>query len=166
MADNPAVLGAAVSLFHTATGVAYADIEIDQHRETWAVRSKQFRAWLRRRHYERTGEAMGLALIGSILDLLEARAQFDAPERTIHIRVAQHEDRIYLDLADHRWRAVEVAHDGWRITTPPPPVRFRRTAGMLPLPMPERGGSIETLASLLNLPDRDDQVLVVSWLLG
>ena len=37
---------------------------------------------------------------------------------------------------------------------------------MLPLPMPERGGSIETLASFLNLPARDDQVLVVSWLLG
>ena len=47
-----------------------------------------------------------------------------------------------------------------------PPVRFRRAAGMLPLPIPERGGSIETLASFLNLPARDDQVLVVSWLLG
>ena len=165
MADNPAVSGAPVSLFHTATGVAYADLEIDQHRETWPIRSKQFRTWLRRRHYERTGEAMGLGTIRSILDLLEARAQFDAPERTIHIRVAQHADRIYLDLTDHRWQAVEVGPEGWRITSHPP-VRFRRAAGMLPLPMPERGGSIETLASFLNLPARDDQVLVVSWLLG
>src|SRR6516162_9087889 len=165
MADNPAVSGAPVSLFHTATGVAYADLEIDQHRETWPIRSKQFRTWLRRRHYERTGEAMGLATIRSILDLLEARAQFDAPERTIHIRVAQHADRIYLDLTDHRWQAVEVGPDGWRITTHPP-VRFRRAAGMLPLPVPERGGSIETLASFLNIQTRDDQVLVVSWLLG
>jgi len=165
MADNPAVLGTPVSLFHTATGVAYADLEIDQHRETWPVRSKQFRAWLRRRHYQRTGEAMGLATIRSILDLLEARAQFDAPERAIHIRVAQHEGRIYLDLADHLWKAAEIGPDGWRIITHPP-VRFRRAAGMLPLPMPERGGSIETLASFLNLPARDDQVLVVSWLLG
>jgi hypothetical protein len=65
MADNTAVLGAPVSLFHTATGVAYADIEIDQHRETWPIRGKQFRAWLRRRHYDRTREAMGLATIRS-----------------------------------------------------------------------------------------------------
>jgi hypothetical protein len=84
VADHQAVLGAPVSLFHTATGIAYADLEIDQHRETWPIRSRQFRAWLRRRHYERTGEAMGLATIGSILDLLEARAQFDAPERHPH----------------------------------------------------------------------------------
>src|SRR6516225_6352637 len=165
MADNPAVLGTPVFLFHTATGAAYADLEIDQHRETWPIRSKQFRAWLRRRHYERTAEAMDSATIISILDLLEARAQFDAPERAIHVRVAHHEDRIYLDLADHRWQAVEVRRHGWRIMTHPP-VRFRRAAGMLPLPVPERGGSIETLTSFLNLPARDDQVLVVSWLLG
>jgi hypothetical protein len=165
VADSQAVLGAPVSLFHTATGVAYADLELDQHRETWPIRSKQFHAWLRRRHYERTGEALGSATIRSILELLEARAQFDAPERTIHIRVAQYEGRVYLDLADSRWRAVEVGPEGWRIMTHPP-VRFRRAAGMLPLPLPERGGSIETLASLLNISARDDQVLVVSWLLG
>jgi hypothetical protein len=167
MAENPVVLGAPISLFHTATGVAYADIEIDQHRETWPIRGKQFRAWLRRRHYDRTGEAMGPTTIRSILDLLEARAQFDAPERAIHVRVAQHEGRVYLDLADHRCQAVEVGPGGWRIMTHPP-VRFRRAAGMLPLPLPlpERGGSIEALAPFLNLPARDDQVLVISWLLG
>src|SRR5271166_1099826 len=165
MADNPAVLGTPVSLFHTATGIAYVDLEIDQHRETWPIRSKQFRAWLRRRHYARTGEAMGLATMRSILDLLEARAQFDAPEHAIHIRVAQHEGRIYLDLADQRWQAVQIGPDGWRIVTRPP-VRFRRAAGMLPLPMPETGGSIETLASFLNIQTRDDLVMVVSWLLG
>jgi hypothetical protein len=165
VAGNQAMLGAVISLFHTATGVAYADLEVDQHRETWPLRSRQFRAWLRRRHYEHTGEAMDSAMVRSILDLFEARAQFDAPERSIHIRLAQHEDRIYLDLADHQWQAAEVGPHGWRIMTHPP-VRFRRAAGMLPLPMPERGGSIETLASFLNLPTRDDQVLVVCWLLG
>jgi len=165
MTNNLAVLGAPVSLFHTASGVAYADLEIDHHRETWPIRSKQFRGWLRRQHYERTGEAMGLATIRAILDLLEARAQFDAPERAIHLRVAQHEDRIYLDLADHRWQAVEVRPDGWRIVAHPP-VRFRRAPGMLPLPTPERGGSIEALTSFLNITTRDDQVLTVSWLLG
>src|SRR6516162_81229 len=128
MADNPAVSGAPVSLFHTATGVAYVDLEIDQHRETWPIRSKQFRGWLRHRHYERTGETMGIGTIRAILDLLEARAQFDAPERSIHVRVARQEDCIYLDLADQHWQVVEIGPDEWRIITHPP-VRFRRTAG-------------------------------------
>jgi hypothetical protein len=33
--------------FHTATGTAFADIIIEGHRETWPIRSKRFRAWLR-----------------------------------------------------------------------------------------------------------------------
>jgi len=37
---------------------------------------------------------------------------------------------------------------------------------MLPLPVPARGGSIETLASFCNIPSRSDFVLVVSWLLA
>ena len=44
--------------------------------------------------------------------------------------------------------------------------RFIRTPGMLPLPVPERGGSIEALARFLNLPGRDEFVLVVAWLLA
>jgi hypothetical protein len=37
---------------------------------------------------------------------------------------------------------------------------------MLPLPVPQRGGSIEALAAFLNLPEPDEFVLVVAWLLA
>src|SRR5712672_554767 len=37
---------------------------------------------------------------------------------------------------------------------------------MLPLPMPRRGGSIGALASFFNLPNRNDFVLIVAWLLA
>jgi hypothetical protein len=43
-------------LFHTPAGTAYADVLVNGHRETWPVRSKRFRTWLRRCHYEETGE--------------------------------------------------------------------------------------------------------------
>ena len=152
-------------LFHTAAGTAYADIPVNDHRETWPIRSKRFRTWLRRCHYEATGEAASPAAIRSALDLLEARAQFDGPERAVHIRTAEHAGRIYLDLADEHWRAVEIGPDGWRVIGSPP-VRFRRPAGMLPLPVPEPGGSIEALNSFLNLPSRNDFVLIVAWLLA
>jgi hypothetical protein len=152
-------------LFHTASGVAYADFIADGHRETWPIRSKHFRIWLRRCYYQASGAAAGAAVIGSALDLLEARAQFDAPERTVNIRIAEHGGCIYLDLVDEHWRAVEIGPDGWRVLERPP-VRFRRSAGMLPLPIPESGGSIEALRPFLNLPDQNDLVLIVAWLLA
>src|SRR5262249_54059776 len=136
-------IGACTDLYHTATGTAFADIIVG-HRETWPIRSQRFRAWLRRRYYEATGEAASTAEIRSALGLLEARAQFDGPERAVHIRIAEHAGNTYLDLADDHWRAVEVGPDGWRVIGCPP-VRFRRPAGMLPLPVPQQGGSIEAL---------------------
>jgi hypothetical protein len=152
-------------LFHTASGTAFADIIIEGHRETWHIRSKRFRSFLRRSYYQATGEAATVAEIRSTLDLLEARAQFDGPERAVHVRIAEHKGHIYLDLADEHWRAVDIGPEGWRVIECPP-VRFRRAAGMLPLPIPERGGSIEELRSFLNLANRNDFVLIVAWLLA
>src|SRR5262245_55143015 len=53
----------------------------------------------------------------------------------------------------------------WRVIDNPP-VRFRRAAGMQPLPMPVRGGSVEALRSFLNLKTDTDFVLAVAWILA
>jgi hypothetical protein len=151
--------------FHTAAGTAFVDLLINGNRETWPIRSKRFRTWLRRRHYEATRTAASAAAVNSALDLFEAQAQFEGPERAVHVRLAEHVGHIYLDLADECWRAVDIGPDGWRVIGSSP-VRFRRTAGMLPLPLPQGGGSIEELASFLNLPSRNDFVLVVAWILA
>src|SRR6266545_8311845 len=152
-------------LFHTAVGTAFADLLVDGHRETWPIRSQRFRTWLRRRHYEATRTAPSGAAINSALDLFEAQAQFEGPERAVHVRLAEQRGHIYLDLADECWRAMEIGPDGWRVMGSPP-VRFRRAAGMLPLPAPQPGGSIEELASFLNVRNRNDFMLVVAWLLA
>jgi hypothetical protein len=152
-------------LFHTPTGVAFADFITEGRRETWPIRSKRFRRWMQRCYYQATGGAASAAEIRSALDLLEARAQFDGPERKVHVRIAEHGGRIYLDLADEQWRAVDIGPDGWRVVECPP-VRFRRPAGILPLSVPEQGGSIEALNSFLNLASRNDFVLIVAWLLA
>src|SRR6516162_5466592 len=152
-------------VFHTASGVAFVYLGIGDHRETWPIRSKRFRSWLRRCYYQETGTAPSGSAIASALDLLEARAQFDAPERAVNIRIAEHAGRLYLDLADEHWRAVVIGPEGWRVMGCPP-VRFRRSPGMLPLPVPERDGSIGALRPYLNLSNHDDFVLVVAWLLA
>jgi hypothetical protein len=152
-------------LFHTADGTAFVDLMIGGHRETWPIRSTRFRTWLKHRYYKTAGFPPSARVISSALDLLEARAQFDAPQRAIYVRVAEHDGRIYLDLADDLWRAVEIGPDGWKVITCPP-VRFRRAAGMLPLPMPVRGASIDALAWFINLQSHNDFVQVVAWLLA
>ena len=83
------------------------------------------------------------------LGVLEARAQYDGPEVEVHVRVAEHDGAIYIDLADEEWRAVEITAEGWRVVSDPP-VRFRRPRGMLRVPTPTRGGAAKQLLRFVN----------------
>ena len=152
-------------LFHASDGTGFADLIIDGHRETWPLRSKRFGAWLRQQYYERTWDAPSPAALNAALNVLEAQAQFDGPQRKVSVRLAEQDGLIYLDLADEFWRCVEIGANGWRIAEDPP-VRFRRSPSMQRLPLTVRGGSIEALAPFLNLASENDFVLVVAWLLG
>jgi hypothetical protein len=158
-------LAQAAELFHAPDGVGFADIDINGHRETWAIRGKAFRRWLARRFFEATQGAPNSEALQSALNVIEAKAHFDAPERMVHIRVGGLNGRLYLDLCDATWRAVEIDTAGWRVMYNPP-VRFRRAAGMQPLPVPVSGGSVATLRSFLNVQSDADFVLVVAWALA
>ena len=60
---------------------------------------------------------------------------------------------------------MEIDADGWRVIDTPP-VRFRRSAGMLPLPAPVAGGSIEELRPFLNVRSDNEFILTVAWMLA
>ena len=156
---------AAAELFHTGDGTGFADLDINGHRETWPIRGKGFRRWLARQYFESTGGAPSSEALQSALNVIEAKAHFDAPERAVHIRVGGLDGRLYLDLGDETWRAVEIDTAGWHVIDNPP-VRFRRAAGMKPLPIPVPGGSVEALKPFLNVKNDVDFVLVVAWALA
>jgi hypothetical protein len=166
-----ALAAQAASLFHTAAGDAYADIVVSDHRETHRIRSKSFRLWLAHQYFQAREGAPNSEAIQSALAVIEARALFEGTEMPVYVRVAGDDGKLYLDLADSQWRAVEIDADGWRVIDSPP-VRFRRAPGMLPLPEPISGGSIEALRPLIKTDNRDDPaadddfVLTVAWLLG
>src|SRR4029078_10881964 len=130
------------TLFHTAAGDGFADADVSGHPETHKMRSKAFNSWLNHQYYLTKKGAPNSDAMQSALNVLEARAHFEGVEREGHLRVVEHAGKVYVDLADPQWRVVEIGADGWRIVSSPP-VRFRRTQGMLPLPEPERGGSID-----------------------
>jgi hypothetical protein len=158
-------LAQAAELFHAPNDTGFADLDINGHRETWSIRSKGFRRWLARSFFEATQGAPSFEALQSALNVIEAKAHFDAPERMVHVRVGGVDGRLYLDLCDETWRAVEIDTTGWRVMYNPP-VRFRRAAGMQSLPMPVSGGSVETLRTFLNVKTDADFVLVVGWTLA
>jgi hypothetical protein len=154
-------------LFHTpgADGVAYITLSIGGHRETWPLHSRLFRHYLERRLYGATGRFPGAHAIRAILGVLTGEAIFHGPERIVWTRLAEHEERIYLDLGDRGWSAVAITPCGWQVVGCPP-VKFRRARGMLALPPPTPSGSIEQLRRFVNVADNGDYRLLLTWLLA
>ena len=50
-------LAQTAELFHAPDGTGFADLDVNDHRETWPVRSKGFRRWLTRRFFDEAGGA-------------------------------------------------------------------------------------------------------------
>jgi phage/plasmid primase-like uncharacterized protein len=170
--DTLTNLAADAELFHRDDDV-YADIYRLGHRETWPIRSKGFKDWLSFAYYERFETAPNPQALRAALDVIAARAKFGGEQREVYIRVGGHDGKIYLDLCNDTWQGVEIDAVGWRVVDKPP-VRFVRKKGMLPLPVPQKGGTVEDLRPFINVrTDQEEKrisdtdfVLVVAWLLA
>lgn len=156
-------LTAGIELFHTPDRTAYASIPIGGHIETWPLRKIRF--WLSRLFFDANKKPPGNQALQDALNVLEAKALFEGPCYPVNTRIADPNGNIYIDLANDAWQAVEVSSSGWRVVDRPP-VKFRRTKGMLPLPVPQRGGTLDLLRDFVNVADDSQWVLLVSWLLS
>ncbi|HVB81599.1 MAG TPA: hypothetical protein VNE82_16835 [Candidatus Binataceae bacterium] len=157
-------LHSGVEFFHDPEQHGWASVHTDQHWENYPLRSRAFYLFLLRHFYRDTGESPGPRAMRAALEIFEAIALFDGQQCEVHLRVAEHGGRLYLDLCDDGWRAVEIDAEGWRIATRPAP-KFRRSRGSQPLPEPTRGGSLEELRSFFNL-DSEGWTLVRAFLVS
>jgi hypothetical protein len=164
-ADVLITLASAAELFHDRDGGCHADITVNGHRETWPIRSRGFKRWLLRRFFEHTNGAPNTDAMQAALGVIEAKAHYDSPEHLIYLRVGEYEDKVYLDLCNAEWQAIEVSSRGWEILDNPP-VRFRRAEGMQALPAPSHDGSIDDLRPFLNVKTDEEFILAVTWILA
>ena len=153
--------------FHDCHKLGFVTLPDGDIQATYPIRSTDFRLWLRRAYFQQTGKASSAQALNDALGVIEAQALFDGPTLPVFVRVGEHGGKVYLDLGDPTWRAVEVDAQGWRVAANPP-VKFVRKPGMLPLPVPQSGGTIEDLRPFLNLPAGEagekTWKLIVSWL--
>lgn len=152
--------------FCTPGGKAYASVVVGEHVETWALKSRGFQEWLSRRFYEREGKTPTTQKLNEALRLLEGKAKFEGDTHEVHVRVAEDAKTgdIYIDLCDRDWRVVKVTREGWSVIPGgDAPVKVERRRGMLPLPEPQRGGSLDELRPFVNLAGEEDWVLLAAW---
>ncbi|MBL8860696.1 MAG: hypothetical protein JNK02_01690 [Planctomycetes bacterium] len=159
-----------LELFHSPDGAPFAWVRVRGSgadggepadlRETLGVRSRPFREWLTREVYLGLGKAANGETIATVVGNLVVAARYEGPERAVAVRLAEHDGAVWLDLANDAHELVRVDRDGWRIVgAADSDSRLVRRSGMLALPSPVRGGTIDELRGFLNV-DASGWVLV------
>lgn len=153
-------------LWHDQYREPYATVTVTAkdesvHREHLAVGGQAFRLWVQHEFWRATKSVPKKELLNGWVDTARGQGLFDGEEHRTYVRVAALADRVYVDLTDAAWQAVEIDKTGWRIITDPP-VRFRRAGGEQPLPTPVRSTSdIEDMLGTLVKVRRPEQLKLV-----
>jgi hypothetical protein len=157
-----------VELFHTADGETYASVTVNEHKEIWKIQGSEFRNWLRHRFYTRFKSGPSNLSLQEALCTIAAKAQFEGPEVLVHLRIAEQNGKIYVDLVNQNWEVVEICPSGWRVLKESP-VKFRRSKKMKSLPYPISNPDVFCLNGLkeyLNAETDDDFKLIVAFIMN
>ena len=155
-----------MEFFHTETDDCYAIVPVGDHLEIQQITTKKFRALLSRMFYNSQKHMPSRNAVKDAVENLCGKALFESPCHEVHVRVAEHEGSIYVDLANDDWEAVRISASGWEVVpSRQVPVKFRRPKGMLPLPRPIRGGDLYELKRFVNIEEKYF-VLYVAWILS
>lgn len=147
-------------------GEAFISIPEPNHIEVHPLKSSHVQSWLSGLLFKAAATTPNGQSVRDALSVLDGIARFGGEVHPVFVRLAGHKGRIYLDLGGPNWRAVEIGPDGWRvIPSESVPVKFRRSKGMLEIPEPERGGDLEDLRGVLNVPEGDPWILARAWLI-
>ncbi|MFZ4504668.1 MAG: hypothetical protein ACOYM1_12045, partial [Methylovulum sp.] len=139
--------------------------------QTLMIGSKPFIEWLSYAFYKETqlesGKGTGLsaseAAIKQTCFALAGIAKHEGEKLTVHLRTATHNGGHYIFIGDEQLQVIEVTATGWRVITNPP-VKFWQPSLMKSLPIPQANGDLSKLWDFLNIPEKD-QPLVLAWIL-
>jgi putative DNA primase/helicase len=101
-----------IELWHDDADKAYATFPVGRHRENAPIRSSRFRHWLTLQYLDDHEAAPSKNALEECLNAVEARAVAQGWRYTAFIRLAEHDGRIYVDLCNDTWQAIECSKNG------------------------------------------------------
>ncbi len=122
-------------LFHNKNKECFAKINIDGHTEIWDITSTGFGDWIRGEYFRITNKGIPDKKLNEITPTLTALAVHKGYEQEVFMRVAQVNNKIYIDLCDKDWGVIEITKNKWGVISESP-VAFVRNNCMLPMQKP------------------------------
>ena len=149
---------------HDAQREPYAVFEAAGARQVYGVLSSGFSDYLSHAYYTKHDRAPNEASLKVALATLRGQAQFEGEECEVFTRIAKTPTGYWLDLCNDAWQCVQITAAGWTVVAGARAPLFTRSPSMRPLPLPERGGNLDALWPLVNIPEAD-RLMVLAWML-
>jgi hypothetical protein len=131
---------------------------------THPVSSSEFKSWVTGQYYGDTGEGLTSESMNTVLATVHAIAAHDSPELPVsEQRIAAHDGRYYLYLADESQTIIEYSAVGWNICENSP-VKFVFDKYKAALPVPQQQGSIDKLWDIVRITEPSDRLVVAAIL--
>jgi hypothetical protein len=157
-------------VFTDQFGTPYAAVKIREHIETLPLKDSRFRNWLCRIYYISEGNVLNSETVSNVLNILNAKAEFEGNARTLSLRVASVQEEpftIYYDLANKEWQVVKITPTGWSIEKSP--IIFRRHKSQQPQVYPSKGYSpdvFDRFMDLMNIKGKDETLLEKGYIVS
>ncbi|WP_225743660.1 hypothetical protein [Marinilactibacillus sp. Marseille-P9653] len=157
-----------VNLYNASDGRIYAEIKFGKHNELIATDSEVFKYWLIYL-FEHTsqGQMLSKADINTVISSVNSLGYFKGKKVNVYLRIAEVEDKIYVDLCNDKRQVLEIDKSGFRVLSESP-VLFKRTEDMEELPIPKLNKNLDylKLGDYLNVKTLDDLNMIVSFILA
>lgn len=156
-------------------GHFFAKIQVDssdgeEHMEQVSLDTPEFRYWVENLYRRTQGDLVGKDTINTAIEALKGLIYESKKKTQTYIRCwfDKENKKLYYDLGDDKWRAIEVSKDGWRVMYDSANI-FIRHNHMLPQSEPSKEypkDAIDKLAELFNLKDASTKLLFKVYLVA
>ena len=157
--DQSLAYSKAFQRFVAENGQVFVGYKFNRRFETHPVEATFIKRFLTKRYFDDTRKALSKSKFKEWSEIYSINAVIEVEQSQVHTRVAKIDDAYYLDTADADGHIVRIGADGWTILDDPT-LPFFRPYSMLPIVLPDGGGSIDDLREFTNISDDDFKMLI------
>ncbi|NKB69826.1 MAG: hypothetical protein GKR89_22365 [Candidatus Latescibacteria bacterium] len=115
--------------------------------------------------YQEVKKVPGNEILSAAINVLAATACFEGPCYKLHNRVAFHENALWVDMTDEKWRAIRITAQKWELCSDAP-ILFTRYTHHASQIVPAQEGDVHRLFEFVSVADEDTRLLLLVWLVA
>jgi hypothetical protein len=154
-----------ITLFHDELGDGYILLEIDDHQEILALKSKAVKKLLSGMAWNNQKKPLSGEALKSTIGVLEGKAFFEGAKIKLQNRIAWRDNTLWYDFTNDKYQVLKLNKNNWEIVDTAP-IIFKRYSHHKPQVLPIKDGDIKLFLKYVNITNKDHQLLLLVFIVS